>query len=220
MSLPYNAADDMTSFPSRPLTDQETEAAEHDVPRSERVYAPASERVPKPPAPGHRELVEHPDQGTPERRATQPGSSTRGGTVRTTHGRRRVRIPIGSAAREEEDATTRQVLALGLGWFGLFTGGAVGMWMYLRWQHQRNRPVNRLRRQARWAAEEIRDRVPPAPETSTTAMRVAAALLSTALVVWRRMHARQEPERHQPRAIHSSRWGRSWPMVVSRPWPG
>ena len=25
---------------------------------------------------------------------------------------------------------------------------------------------------------------------------------------------------HQPRSIHSSRWGRSVPIVVSRPWPG
>ena len=48
---------DLASEPARPLTDEEKEAAEHDAPRPERVYAPASARVPKEPAPGDDKLV-------------------------------------------------------------------------------------------------------------------------------------------------------------------
>src|SRR5689334_10806593 len=51
---------------SRPLTEAERKAAEHDVPLGERVYAPASERVPKDPVPGHREMIAHTDPHTPE----------------------------------------------------------------------------------------------------------------------------------------------------------
>ena len=186
-------AHDVTSFPSRPLTHEEKEAAEHDVPRGERVYAPASERVPKPPVPGHRDLVEHPDEATPERQAV---SGPADGTVRRSPSWRRVRVPGGTAAREHEDATMRQLFGFGLAWLGLFAAGAVGTGLFLRWQRERNRPVNRLRRQAQWAAEEIRERVPGSPDTSTTALGLAAALLSSGLVVWgrtRRGHDEDEP---------------------------
>jgi hypothetical protein len=197
-------AHDVTSLPARPLTHEEQEAAEHDVPRGERVYAPASERVPKPPVPGHRDLVEHPDQATLERQATQTESGSPDGTVRHSRGRRRVRVPIGSATREQEDMTTRQLLGFGAGWFGLFVCGAAGMWLYLRWQNERNRPVNRLRRQAHWVADEVRDYVPEldSTDTSTAAIGVAAALLSTGLVLWRRMHAGQE----EPKPVDSYGW--------------
>jgi hypothetical protein len=194
---------EMTSAPARPLTHDEQEAAEHDTPRGERVYAPASERVPRAPVPGHRELIEHPDESTPERQATPPGNGT-AGTVRHTRGRRRVRVPLGSAVREEEDPTTTgQLFGFGAAWFGLFVLGAAGMWLFLRWQRERNRPVNRFRRQARWAADEIRERVPATADNPTTAMGLAAALLSTGLMVWRRMHASSEDESE---ALDSDTW--------------
>jgi hypothetical protein len=60
---------------SRPLTSAEREAAEHDKPLPERVYAPASERVPKEPVPGHRDMVEHTDTATPERQAVAEETS-------------------------------------------------------------------------------------------------------------------------------------------------
>ncbi len=50
--------DDLTTTPSRPLTDEEEEAAERDPGRQERTYAPASERVSKPPSPGDDKLIE------------------------------------------------------------------------------------------------------------------------------------------------------------------
>ena len=46
---------------SRPLTREEREAAAHDKGVSKPVYAPASERVPKPPAPGDERFVERKD---------------------------------------------------------------------------------------------------------------------------------------------------------------
>lgn len=175
---------DLTTLPSRPLTHDEQQAAEHDNPPAERVYAPASARVAKPPVPGHRDMIEHTDPSTPERRAA--GGSP-GGRVRTSRGRRRVRIPSGSSAREQQRVRD-QWLGIGVSWAALFACGAAGTWLYLRWQQEQNRPANRLRRQAERAAHEIRDHVPEVPEGSSTAMSLAAALLSTGLVVWRRLH--------------------------------
>lgn len=48
---------DLTQQEPRPLTDDEREATEHDPERPERVYAPASARVPKEPAPGDDRLI-------------------------------------------------------------------------------------------------------------------------------------------------------------------
>jgi hypothetical protein len=50
--------DTLTNQPSRPLTGDEKEAAEHDHGRPARVYAPASARVAKAPAPGDDRLIE------------------------------------------------------------------------------------------------------------------------------------------------------------------
>jgi len=56
---------ELESGPSRPLTDEEREAAEHDPGRRPRVYAPESERVPKEPAPEDQAVADgvptHPD---------------------------------------------------------------------------------------------------------------------------------------------------------------
>jgi hypothetical protein len=53
-----DVVDTLMNTPARPLTHDEKEAAEDDPGRPPRVYAPASERVPKPPAPGHEQLIE------------------------------------------------------------------------------------------------------------------------------------------------------------------
>ena len=47
----------MSQGESRPLTREEREAAERDPGAARTVYAPASERVPKPPAPGDEQFV-------------------------------------------------------------------------------------------------------------------------------------------------------------------
>jgi hypothetical protein len=53
-----DVVDTLTNTPARPLTHDEEEAAEHDAGRAPRTFAPASERVPVPPAPGHERLIE------------------------------------------------------------------------------------------------------------------------------------------------------------------
>ena len=65
--------DELATTPSRPLTDDEEEAAERDPGRQERTFAPASERVPKPPAPGDDKLIE----GTAEPVRTDEGEPLR-----------------------------------------------------------------------------------------------------------------------------------------------
>ena len=47
----------MTVGDSRPLTREEREAAKDDTSIAEPVYAPASARVPKPPAPGDEKFI-------------------------------------------------------------------------------------------------------------------------------------------------------------------
>jgi hypothetical protein len=72
------------------------------------------------------------------------------------------------------------------------------VWLWLRWQRERNKPINRLRRQARQtasqarrAAAELRERVPEMPEDARRpAMGLGTALVSIALVVWQQWQAR------------------------------
>jgi hypothetical protein len=53
-----DAVDTLLTEPARPLTDDEKDAAEHDPGRAPRTFAPASERVPVEPIPGHDTLIE------------------------------------------------------------------------------------------------------------------------------------------------------------------
>ena len=141
----------LTAEPSHPLTDTEKEAAEHDPGRAERVYAPASERTPKPPAPGDRALVE--GGMAAHREEAQAGSAA-------------------PSSQEPSQGRTKGI-TLGVGAGSLAAAGAVGgAWLYRRWQRERNRPINRLRRQARRAAAQ-----PAWPAGSLGAALVLAALL-------------------------------------------
>jgi hypothetical protein len=65
-----DAVDSLLNEPARPLTDDEEDAARHDAGRPNRTYAPASERVSKPPAPGDEKLIE---QGLDAAPAASPG---------------------------------------------------------------------------------------------------------------------------------------------------
>jgi len=66
--------------PARPLTGDEKRAAGADSGCAPTVFAPASERVSEEPLPGDREIVDHVDPSTSERRAaaahTQTASTT------------------------------------------------------------------------------------------------------------------------------------------------
>ena len=56
---------ELLDTPARRLSDEEEEAARADAGRQPRTYAPHSERVPKDPAPGDRELIEEGEQHAP-----------------------------------------------------------------------------------------------------------------------------------------------------------
>jgi hypothetical protein len=63
----------------------------------------------------------------------------------------------------------------------------VGIWMYMRWRAEQNKPINRLRRQARHTAAEIRDHVPSGDDLMQPAMGMLAAMLSTGVMIARQM---------------------------------
>jgi hypothetical protein len=200
---------------SRPLTAEEREAAEHDAPVGERVYAPASERVPVEPVAGHRDFVVHTDDSTPERQAVATDTTTSTDTTEPSF--TRVERPRNGgetdwtptpmsppyASPNAHPTYNTQPSTGGLQWRGLPLGigsavivaaGAVGVWLYLRWQRERNKPINRLRRQARYAAAELSQRVPDSEEVLRPMMGMLAAATSAALVMMRNVQ-KQRPER-------------------------
>jgi len=215
----------------RPLTDEERKAADRDVEPGERVYAPASERVPKT-VEGHRDVIEHPDNATPERQAaaTQATPTSPTSTAWTPQSEptfTRVARPS-EGVGPQYDATqddwsapqgnrwmsnvSGNALPFGMGWLGLAVCGGVGVWLWMRWQRERNKPMNRLRRQARQTASSARARaealyeqMPDLPEFPDEARRpavgVGTALLSLAIVLWQQSQARQRDDiRHQARS--------------------
>jgi hypothetical protein len=178
---------------SHPLTDEERQAADREAPVSERVYAPASERVPVEPVPGHRDFVEHTDTHTPEREAAEmPFEPTFTRVARPSS------MPTDAAPLPDPNTrwTTgqppRMAMGLGVSW-GTIAFCGVGGWLFFRWRRERNKPINRLRRQARQAAEVVRNRVPTTREQAVQpTMGLAAALLSAAIVGWQQAQSRSK----------------------------
>ena len=82
--------------------------------------------------------------------------------------------------------TTRRV-GIGAGAMVALVGAVGSAWLYSRWQRERNRPINRLRRGARAAALRLGERLP-----ETDAMPDAAPIggLATALLVMALVGAR------------------------------
>jgi len=181
---------------SRPLTGDERRAAENDTPVPERVYAPASERVPKDPVPGHRDFVERTDESTPERQAaTTPSEPTFTRVERPSSQPQQawnpspMSNPTFSSMGEDSGST----------WFGLparagavaaLAGAAAGVWLYARWQRERDKPINRWRRQAWQTASEMRDRMPPRDELPRPGgIGLLATALSIGVILWQKSRA-------------------------------
>jgi hypothetical protein len=191
---------------SRPLTSDERVAAEHDTPLAERVYAPASERVPVDPVPGHRDFVEHTDDATPERQAahslptepaftrverpsTHPQSPSWSASPTSTP----YSSPMPNSTYYTEPTAssgTRMGVPIGIGTAMLIAGGGVGAWLYFRWQRERNKPINRLRRQAMQVASDMREYVPSSDELRQPQYGAAASLLPITLLLWRMLQSR------------------------------
>ncbi|GAC1319274.1 MAG: hypothetical protein NVSMB2_14490 [Chloroflexota bacterium] len=215
---------DLARDPARPLTDAEKRAAAYDDAPGERVYAPASERVPKPPVPGHRDFVEHTDTHTPEREAA--GASVGGATANEPAFARIPRPSVSDATTgayaspmsnpglsdrgsswsydsDQPSGGRRKRLFLGIGasWSFVIIAG-VGTWLFVRWRHERNKPINRLRRQAQSAvakAADLRERLPEADDAAKPAVGLGTALVSILLLVWRQSRDRREDPRNVAR---------------------
>jgi hypothetical protein len=87
------------------------------------------------------------------------------------------------------DRRRRMFFGIGFSWFTLLCCG-VGAWLFMRWRQERNKPINRLRRQAKQAASELRDRVPTPEEAARPAMGLTTAIVSILLLVWQQAQAR------------------------------
>jgi hypothetical protein len=173
---------------SRPLTDEEKKAADRDAPPGQRVYAPASERVPVDPVPGHREVVEHTDTHTTEREAAGMTSTTTNVEPSFTRVARPSTMQNGESSSNPDfpdmpGRRRRMFFGIGFSWFTVICCGAAA-WFFMRWKRERDKPINRLRRQAKQAATELRGRVPRAEDAAKPAMGVTTAVLSILLLLW------------------------------------
>ena len=215
----------LTMDGSRPLTEDERKAADRDVPVGERVYAPASERVPKEPVPGHREVIEHTDTHTPEREAigqsgpngSEPGEPAFTRVSRPTIGSGYETPTPGAYASpmsnpgyqapdmypDQQQRRRKMFLGIGFSWFTVACTAA-GVWLFMRWRHERNKPINRIRRQARQAASEVRGRmanmpIPTPEEAARPAMGLTTAVLPILVFMWQKSQARSRRIENAPR---------------------
>jgi hypothetical protein len=219
-SDPERSTHDLVNEVSRPLTEEERKAADRDTPVQPPVYAPASERVPREPVPGHRDFVEHTDTATPERQAAAHAS-----TVTQEPSFTRVQRPSNSYSDSSPEYSSSAsetwtsgspamggFLPMGIGWATVGVCGGIGVWLWMRWQRERNKPINRIRRQARLTASqarqsayELRERMPEFPEEATRpAVGLGTALISLALVLW------QQSRQSRSRLDQSRDEARSW----------
>jgi len=152
--------------------------------------------VPVDPVPGDREFTEHMDTHTPERQAAGQNASeptfTRVNRPNGAHGTLNASFgTVNDAAWSSESRSRMLPVGRGAGWVLLGIGGGVGGWLYLRWQRERNKPINRIRRQAMHAAVELRDRVPNSPEEVVRpAAGLTTALLSILVILYQQAQAR------------------------------
>jgi hypothetical protein len=233
---PRRTTDELVNQSARPLTEDERKAADRDQGVAERVYAPASERVPRT-VEGHRDVIENTDSGTPERQAASQASTSPTWTPDAEPSFTRVPRPSDSPPSDAEtgdyshdvdwspqgnrwmsNMPASGAWPMGMGWLTVGIMGGVGVWLWMRWQRERNRPINRLRRQARQTASQARaratelyDQMPDFPEFPDEARRPAAgaglgtALLSLAIVLWRVSQTRSQTEEARAQADQASR---------------
>jgi hypothetical protein len=199
---------DLSAEASRPLTEDERKAADVGATVGERVYAPASERVPREPVPGHREVVEHTDTHTPERIAAGQADEAEPSFTR---------VPRPSETVTQTDAYTPPMptqpssprpMWMPVGWavgFGVCVG--VGVWLWMRWQRERNKPINRIRRQARQTADDLRDRMPSSDQAAVPAVGLSTAVLPLVVWAWQRSRSRGVKREVRGRADKAARRG-------------
>jgi hypothetical protein len=240
---PERSTHELVTETARPLTEEERKAADRDVPVGERVYAPASERVPRQPVPGHRDFVDHMDPATPERQAAgvNPGPQTGGVSYERQTGGVTSGAAAAAAQNSSEPSFTRvprpsanpdpapsdwqqerwmtspsRLVPMGMGWLAFGICGGLGIWLFMRWRRERNKPINRIRReakqrasQARQTAYELRDRMPDIPdEAARPAVGLGTAALSLALLLWQQSQSRSRVDDASARLSSSSKEAR------------
>jgi hypothetical protein len=181
------------------------------APVAETVYAPASERVPKT-VPDYRDVTAGTDATTAERQAVSAGPEPEPSFTRVP--RPAYAPPVEEPAQTSWDTSNSDWMNSGssgvglpmkVAWLGLGVAGGVGAWLLLRWQRERNKPMNRFRRQARQAAGQarkqataLREQMPDLPELPNDARRPAVglgtALLTLGVVLWQQSQARSREE--------------------------
>jgi hypothetical protein len=168
---PERDTQELVTEHARPLTDQERKAADRDA-------------------------------GATATTATAEPSYTRVGTTTTES-------PAGTApisgdwqqpSRWLPSSPPGRMLPMGIGWMMFVVCSGVGIWLFLRWRRERNKPINRLRRQARQAAAQagqtaaaLRERMSDLeiPEDAgRPAIGLGAALMSGVLLWWQQSQAR------------------------------
>jgi len=225
---PERSLQGLVNESSRPLSDDERKAADRDASTAgERVYAPASERVPKTVS-SYGDVVNNPDTATPERQAAAPSTAS----WPTAEEPSFTRVPRPSDSSEMTGTTDGELdpdwnsssgparwasnfsggnmLPIGIGWLGMSLFAGIGVWLYLRWRRERNKPINRLRRQARDAAAMARSRIqdieiPEMPDEATRpAIGLGTALLSIAVLLWQRSQSSSRADEARGRAQKGS----------------
>jgi hypothetical protein len=194
------------------------------VPVAETVYAPASERVPKT-VPDYREVTASTDAGTAERQAVSAGPEPEASFTRVA----RPTYAPPETAQTSWDTPNSDWMNSGsngggrpmkVAWLGLGLAAGVGAWLWMRWQRERNKPINRFRRQARQAAGQARkqatawrEQMPDLPELPTEARRPAVglgtALLTLAVVIWQQSQARSREQEAAREAARTAREART-----------
>ncbi len=95
---------------------------------------------------------------------------------------------------------------MAVGWaIGVGTCAGVAGWLWLRWQRERNKPINRIRRQARQTAYEIRERMPSGEEAARPAVGLSTALLSVLVLLWQQSRSRSKAAAARARADKTGR---------------
>jgi hypothetical protein len=172
-------------------------------PVAEPVYAPASERVPRT-VPDYGDVVSRTDPDTPERQAAS-GEPSFERVARPSYTQTSTTTEANWDMPNDEWMTDGGMKPKRFVWVAAAVAGGVGAWLWIRWQRERNKPINRFRRQARQAAGQarerasaLRDQMPNLPEFPDDARRPAiglgTALLPLAVLVWQRSQSRSRAE--------------------------
>jgi len=181
------------------------------APVAEPVYAPASERVPKT-VPEYLDVTSSTDAATAERQTVSAGPEPEPSFTRVP---RPTYPPPVDASQTSWDTPNSDWMNSGsnggglpmkLALLGVGLVGGVGVWLWVRWQQERNKPINRLRRQALQAAGQarkqatvLREQMSDLPEFPDEARRPAvglgSALLTLSFVLWQQAQARSREEK-------------------------